>query len=227
MAKRLTEKQKNEIIESFIKGKTIEFLSQKFSCTKLTIIRNLKGSLGEARYKELLNNNKRSEEDYSSEKNETIKKFNVELNNQFTVKDFPDLRNDKEESNEVDFLPVSSFVEITPLDYEIDNSTRKELSSVPISDINFPEIVYMIVDKRIELEIKFLKDYPEWNYLPIDDLNRKTIEIFFDLKIAKRLCTKEQKVIKIPNTDVFRIAAPLLISRGISRIVSAEKLIAL
>ncbi len=227
MAKRLTEKQKNEIIESFIKGKTIEFLSQMFSCTKLTIIRNLKGSLGEARYKELLDKNKRSEEDYSSEKSETIKKFNIELNNQFSGKDFPDLKNDKEESNEVDFLPVSSFVEITPLDYEIDNSTRKELSSVPISDINFPEIVYMIVDKRIELEIKFLKDYPEWNYLPIDDLNRKTIEIFFDLKIAKRLCTKEQKVIKVPNTDVFRIAAPLLISRGISRIVSAEKLIAL
>ena len=46
-----------------------------------------------------------------------------------------------------------------------------------------------------------------------DDLNRKTIEIFFDLKIAKRSCNKEQKVIKVPNTDVFRIAAPILISK--------------
>ena len=63
--------------------------------------------------------------------------------------------------------------------------------------------------------------------MPYEDLNRKTIEIFFDLNIAKRSCNKEQKVIKVPNTDVFRIAAPVLIAKGISRIVCAENLIAL
>ena len=72
-----------------------------------------------------------------------------------------------------------------------------------------------------------LKDFPEWEFLPKDDLNRKTLEIFFDLKLAKRSCNKEQKVLKVPNTDVFRIVSPILISRGISRIVSDEKLIAL
>ena len=85
----------------------------------------------------------------------------------------------------------------------------------------------MIVDKKIELEVKFLKDYPEWQFLPASDLDRKTIQIFFDLKIAKRYCAKEKKVIKIPNTKVFKIAAPYLISRGISRIVTSDKLIAL
>ena len=45
----------------------------------------------------------------------------------------------------------------------------------------------MIVDKKIELEIKLLKDFPEWQFLPQDDLNRKTIEIFFDLKNAKKI----------------------------------------
>ena len=85
----------------------------------------------------------------------------------------------------------------------------------------------MIVNKNIELEIKLLKDYPEWEFMPIEDLNRKTIEIYFDLKKAKRVCNKEQKIIKVPNTDVFKIVSPILVSRGISRIVSAEKLIAL
>ena len=85
----------------------------------------------------------------------------------------------------------------------------------------------MIVDKKIELEVKFLKDYPEWQFLPASDLDRKTIQIFFDLKIAKRSCPKEKKVIKVPNTKVFQIAAPYLISRGISRIVTSDKLIAL
>ena len=72
-----------------------------------------------------------------------------------------------------------------------------------------------------------LKDYPEWEFLPKEDLKRKTIEIYFDLKLAKRACSKDQKVIKVPNTDVFRIVSPILISRGISMIVSAENLIAL
>ena len=85
----------------------------------------------------------------------------------------------------------------------------------------------MIVDKKIELEIKLLKDYPEWEFLPNDDLNRKTIEIYSDLKVAKRHCSKEQKVIKVPNTQVFKIAAPYLISKGISRIVIDELLISL
>ena len=85
----------------------------------------------------------------------------------------------------------------------------------------------MVVDKKIELEVKLLKDYPEWQFLSENELNRKTIEIFSDLKIAKRYCNKEQKVIKVPNTNVFRVAAPYLISRGITRIISSEKLIAL
>ena len=214
MAKRLTEKQKEEIIKSFTCGKTIEFLSEEFSCTKSTIIRNLKRNLGELSYKEFIIKNKKSKED-------TINKINTTINNNSEIKKSIDKR------NEEDSFPVSPFMEIIPLDYEIENSPRKELSSVPISDIEFPKMVYMIVDKKIELEIKQLKDYPNWNFLPIKDLNRKTIEIYFDLKIAKRFCNKEQKVIKVPNTDVFRIVSPLLISRGISRIVSSDKLIAL
>ena len=72
-----------------------------------------------------------------------------------------------------------------------------------------------------------LKDFPEWQFLPENDLKRKTIEIYYDLKIAKRFCKKDQKVIKVPNTGVFKIVAPILISRGISRIVTSDKLIAL
>ena len=85
----------------------------------------------------------------------------------------------------------------------------------------------MIVDKKIELETKYLREYPEWQFLSDEELSRKTIEIYLDLKIAKRFCNKEQKVIKVPNTDVFKIVAPILLKKGISRIVSADKLISL
>ena len=210
MAKRLSIQIKKEILDLFTNSKcSIDELSKKFKFTKATITRNLKKELGNEKFKEI-NDLKNSKKNSKT----SFREINVDHNE--SNKTF--IENETIEFN---------FVELPPIDYEIDNSARKELSSVPIQQIEFPKIVYMIVDKNIELEIKLLKDYPDWEFLPTEDLNRKTIEIFFDLKKAKRVCNKEQKVIKVPNTDVFRIVSPILISRGISRIVSDEKLIAL
>ena len=213
LAKRLTENQKAEIIKSFTEGKSVTFLSKEFNCSNLTIIRNLKKHLGEIAYKSLVENNKTSKEEFSFDKKKSNESSNIKISD--------------ENIDKVEFSHDQSFIEIAPLDYQVEYSNRKEFASVSLSDIDLPNQVYMIVDKKIELEIKTLKDYPDWQFLPIDDLNRKTIEIHSDLKVAKRLCSKEQKVIKVPNTDVFRMAAPFLIARGISRIVSADNLIAL
>jgi len=221
LAKRLTEDQKKKLISTFKKGIKIEELSQRFNCSKLTIVRNLKKNLGESKYKEIITNNKNLITD--SRKLEKSKKIKSDIDS--AVAGNTSINNLNK--NASDFAPEDSFFEIVPLDYEIENLPRKELSSVPISEIDFPKVVYMIVDKKIELEIKLLKDFPEWDFLPLNDLNRKTIEIFFDLNLAKRSCNKEQKVLKVPNTDVFRIAAPVLMEKGISRIVCAENLIAL
>ena len=221
MAKRLTEDQKKKLISTFKKGIKIEELSQRFNCSKLTIVRNLKKNLGESKYKEIITNNKKLITD--PKKLEEPKKIKSDIDSAVASKSSINNLN----KNASDFAQEDSFFEIVPLDYQIENLPRKELSSVPISEVDFPKVVYMIVDKKIELEIKLLKDFPEWDFLPINDLNRKTIEIFIDLNLAKRSCNKEQKVLKVPNTDVFRIAAPVLIEKGISRIVCAENLIAL
>ncbi len=227
LTKKLTEIQKEEIVRSFKSGTAIDLLSQKYACTNSTIIRNLKKNLGELKYKDFFNKSKLLKKKAKTNKNQTNDLIEINSDNE----------NSKNESRETKFLnskitssnfaPIDSFLEIAPIDYEIDNSSRKELSSVPLSEVDFPKVVYMIVDKTIELEIKLLKDFPEWQFLPQEDLSRKTIEIFFDLNLAKRSCNKEQKVLKVPNTDVFRIASPVLIAKGISRIVCAENLIAL
>ena len=227
MTKRLTEKQKEEIAKSFESGIAIDVLSEKYTCTIPTIIRNLKKSLGEFKYKKFLNASKSQEGKSRNNKSQTNNLFKTNCDDSYLVKNSNDpmvLNENKTASN---FAQDDSFLEIAPIDYEIDNSSRKELSSVPITEVDLPKVVYMIVDKKIELEIKLLKDFPEWDFLPNDDLNRKTIEIFFDLNIAKRSCSKEQKVLKVPNTDVFRIAARFLVGKGISRIVCEENLIAL
>jgi hypothetical protein len=226
LSTRLTEKQKKEIKIDFSSGKTLDELSKKFNCSKLTITRNLKKALGDLKYKKLIKDNNSSKlkvkEDKKNDDFEVDENSNYSSNKEKIVS--------KKLSNEVSidqFNNLKHFVEIAPLDCEIDNATQKDLSSIPLLDIDFPKIVYMIVDKKIELEIKYLKDFPEYQFLSQNELARKTIQIYNDPKLAKRVCNGEQRVIKVPNTDVFRIVAPILRSRGISRIVTEDKLIAL
>ena len=216
MAKRLSEQEKKNIVIFFTQGKTVDELANDFFCTKETIIRNLRKECGNEKYKELSKNIKVNQ--------------NKEKINSFEKKKSPEMKNDdKDYINEFseEFPSLNSFTEITPLDLEIDNAVQKDLTSVPLSQIDLPNVVFMVVNKSIELETKFLKEYPDWQFLSREELNRKTIEIFLDLKTAKRFCNKEQKVIKVPNTDVFRIVSPILLKKGISRIVSADKLISL
>ena len=212
MARRISEKQKKEIIEDFNNKKTIDEISKKFNFTKLTISRHLKKNLGEKRYSELIKISKLVKESYYS------KKISDQSNSKVI---------DLAISSEKDSFNENQFIEIAPLDYEVDNQPQKDLSSLSIEEADLPKIVYIIVDKKIELEPKPLKDFIEWNFLSEEELARLTIEIFVDLKIAKRSITKEQKVIKVPNSDVFRIAAPFLLNKGISRLVGSGLLIAL
>ena len=227
MAKRLSADDKKNIVKAFIDGDTVDQLSKKFNCTILTIKRNLKQNIGENLYKQLLKKNKPLNQIRANKLNSTKKIFQEEMNKETSNKRLIDVTTFNEKISEKELSSSETFLEITPLNCDIENAPRKEFSSIPISQIDFPKLVYMVVDKNIELEIKFLKEYPEWNFLPTSDLNRKTIAIYYDIKVAKSFCNKDQKVIKVPNTDVFRIAAPILISRGISRIVSSEQLISL
>ena len=214
MPRKVSESQKKEMIDCFLNGETIQKISEKFNCTKNTVTRHLKKGVNEKTFRVLSKKNNQNEPKLDLDNdlksaNNAYKKGSVDQNN------------DQRQFEE------TTFIEIAPLHYEIDNQPQRDLSSISISEIDFPKIVYMIVDNKIELEIKLLGDYPSWQFLSENELNRKTIEIFFDLKIAKKFCSKEQKVIKVPNTDVFKIVAPILVARGISRIVSPDKLIAL
>ena len=226
MAKKLTDKQREEITQSFIEGKTVNDLSVIFKCTNLTICRNLKKILGEKKYKEIINKNNKQEKYSKIEKTRTIDIKEAKLKEEISLENSTNGTIESNLINENEII-TNSFFEIPPLDYDIDIKKRKDLSSTPLSEVKFPEVVYMIVDKKIELEIKHLKDYPRWEFLSDDELNRKTIQIFLDKKNAKMACNKEQKVIKVPNTNVFRIVSSILQLRGITRIVSDDLLIAL
>ena len=226
LARRITEQQKDEITKLFISGVSIDKISEQFNFTKLTISRNLKNNIGEVTYKELLAASK-SINNSSKIRNQKINPLNKK-ESEITIKNNKfNFKKDLNEEIKEEFSKISDFIELVPLNCDFENTSQKDFSSTPISEIDFPKTVFMIVDKKVELEIKYLKDYPKWQFLSQDELKRKTIEIYYDLKIAKSFCGSEKKVIKIPNAAVLKKVAPILLSRGISRIVSSDKLISL
>ena len=190
MKNKVSDEEKKEIMQSFMKGINIKDLSDIYGFTIPTITKHLKKLLG----KEVF---------------DKIKKANInkkiDLNNL--------------EETEKSFSKNNDFYEITPLANEIDQEIQKDLSSEPLQNANLPLIVYLLVDKKIELEPKLLREYPEWSFLPEQDLNRMSLEIFDDHNYAKKLCSKNQKLIKVPNPNVFLLASSSLKSKGITRII--------
>ena len=225
MYKKVTKSQKEEILKSFINGISIKDISKTYQFTIPTITRQLKTLLGESQFLKIktssFNNHKNIKNDFN---NNELNKINmISKHKEETIKN--DLSKDKNSEKESSY--ELSFIEIPPLDCEVRSEYQKDISSIPLEKINFPGETFMIVSNKIELQTKFLKEYHQWQFLPFEDLERNTIEIFHDIKSAKRACNKDQKVIKVPNNKVFKIVAPILMSRGISRIISNDRLISL
>ncbi len=199
MPKKLSDIQKSEILEAFKKGSETADIAKKYNFSNATIIRQLKIMLGNDLYLQFKERKSLDNSDLNKTHEDSL--LNDEMGN--------------------------LFYEVVPLTEGVEFNIQKDFSSLPIVDFKFPNVAYMVIDKGIDLETKFLKEFPEWQFLPKDDLNRKTIKIYFDIKNAKRDCNKDQKVIKVPNTNVFKIVSPILVSRGITRIICEDKLLAL
>ena len=223
MSKRVSEIQKKQISESFIKGKEISELSETYNFSKQTIIKQLKIILGEEQFNILSGQRKAK----SGLKNDNFKL--VEKKSKNIKGESQNINQIKENNHDLFEKEMTNveFFEIPPVTTNIDLDNQKDLTSKPLSEANFPNVLYMVVDKNIELEPKLLKDFPEWRFLSEDDLNRTTIQVFSDQKLAKQLCSKNQKLIKVTNTNVFLIASENLKSKGISRIIFGDSILAL
>ena len=217
MPKKVSDLQKTEILNSFKSGMNLKDISAIYNFSLPTIIRQLKNIIGVKKFNEIKNKN------LNSSKNE--KKYNPIINKSDITYEESNKTHESDMTCASDQLE-ERFFEIVPIEEVIELSVQKELASEPLKDANLPDVVYMLIDKNIELIPKMLKEYPEWSFMPKEDLKRYTLEIFDDHKFAKKLCTKNQKLIKVPNSKVFFLASNFLKSKGITRIIFNNLLLA-
>ncbi len=122
----------------------------------------------------------------------------------------------------------NNFEEIAPLVSSYDFDLKSQKSDFEILNYeSLPESVYMIVDKKVELDLQPISDLPEWSFLPENELRRNAILLFANQRSAKRICSRNQRVIKIPNTSIFKLSKPYLISKGITRLILEDSIIGL
>ncbi|WP_269623263.1 hypothetical protein [Prochlorococcus marinus] len=240
MVSKLTESQKNEILEGFRSGKTLTSLSKEFGCTPSTITRTVKFFLSDAEYHQLKGGRRKNNLKQKRDSNSQLESFsttplenknskeNLEFN-EVNIKDSNKILNNSEidksaqiSSNDNDF-----FQEIIPLNTEIAWDKQKEVACIPLSNNSLPETVYMLVDKKVELEPRLLKDFAEWSFLSEQDQTRKAILLFSNQRSAKRSCSRSQRVLKVPNSRVFQVSCSYLLAKGITRLIIDDSLIAL
>ena len=219
MARRLTEAQKLQILQGFREGKSSSVLAQIFDCSANTVVRTIKNKISADEYLSL--KQPKGKDNFLNDKTQKISSEN------------PGFRDDRlpEKSISIDDDDVnqaSVFKEVIPLvtDFGFEDRQQKVNCQDLLPGL-LPETVYILVDKKIELERTSLSDLPDWDFLPDEEKERKVIPLFVNQREAKRSCSRSQRVIKIPDTSIFITTKSFLLAKGISRLVLEDSLIAL
>ncbi len=216
MIRKVSIKDKKEILDLFSQGSSIKEISQIYNFSTQTITKQLKILLGIEEFKKI----------------KTLIKSKNLISDKFAIKsliediDQENIPKDSKVIINEDFIN-ETFFEVPPITNDIDFENQKDFSSEPLQDVKLPQVLYLLVDSKIELCPKFLKDFPEWSFLPESDLKRKTIQIFSDQKEARKYCSNNQKAIKVPNSNIFLLVKDSLKKKGISRIIFDESLFSL
>ena len=111
------------------------------------------------------------------------------------------------------------FQEIAVLPVDLQQVSREQVSCLPFASDVLPDSVYMLVDKTVELDPKPLSEFPELGVLNSEELTRQALCLYSSPRSAKRQCGRSQRVIKVPDTQVFERTSRHLLARGITRLV--------
>jgi hypothetical protein len=152
---------------------------------------------------------------------------------QLTLEDFLNLPEelsefDTEEEEEDDYLEEEEEAEI---DGETGNdlliihnktlsqSDADQIQILPLSEANLPRTCYLVIDRFSELITRPLKAFSELGEIPPEEIQKKTLPIFDNHRVASRFSARNQRVFKIPDSQILQKTAPYLQAKGITRLL--------
>lgn len=107
---------------------------------------------------------------------------------------------DTEAQRDLTALHIQQFMRVIPLDQAL-----------------MPRICYVVVDRSAELVVRPLKDFGDTGQVTISSDQTMTLPIFDNPRGAKRFANaRTERVIKVPDSQVFRKTSDNLRSKGIN-----------
>jgi hypothetical protein len=107
------------------------------------------------------------------------------------------------------------------LDDDIPTNFLKNINVqvLPFSEISFPKICYLVIDRASELIVRPMKEFADLGKIPAEEVLQKTLPIFDNHRVARRFSNRSQRVIKVPDGRVFKKTCSYLKAKGITRLL--------
>ena len=242
---RLTDSQKQELLERYRQGESSAALADAFACSANTVSRTVRSLLSGEEYSALKASRSRgastsvpqpqpqpeaavevSVEDQASLEGDDDASSGLALDDADDFgADEPEALAD-EESGE-GFPGGEEFHEVAVLPVDLPQVNTQQVHCLPFAAGVLPDSVYMLVDKTVELDPRPLSDFPELGVADPEEQLLQALCLFTSPRTAKRQCGRSQRVIKVPDTQVFAITTRHLVARGITRLLVEGALYAL
>ena len=242
---RLTDSQKQELLERYRKGEPSGALAKAFACSANTVSRTVRSLLSEQEYSALKASRARGTatpqpvvtapvaEDVSAvdEAPATLEEEDT-ASSGLALDDADDFGAEEpeggaDESSEAGFPGGDEFHEVAVLPVDLPQVNTQAVPCQPFAAGVLPDSVYMLVDKTVELDPRPLSDFPELGVCDPQQQALQALCLFTSPRTAKRQCGRSQRVIKVPDTQVFAITTRHLVARGITRLLVEGALYAL
>ena len=249
-ASRLSDSQKQELVQRYRQGESSNELAAAFGCSPNTVSRTVKAALDPAEYEQLKQRGRSGQvaqvaapvatddppqlpEPVAADATSTAPTSADDAGEDATLAiddadDFGD--EDGVDDSDDDDLIVDDFgvdETFTPIAVLPLVGSQEPVQVKPLEASMLPDSLYMLVDKTVELQPKPLRDFTELGQIPSDEEERQALQLFANPRQAKRHCGRTQRVIKMPDPDVFVRQASYLHVKGISRLVVEGALYAL
>ena len=240
---RLTDNQKQELLVRYRAGETSAALAAHYGCSANTVSRTVRTLLSPEEYNELKSararagsvpataessvavevssesspgpESPRKSVDSPPDEDEGLSTLALEDADDFGDDDADEVSDDDGFDGSADNV----FQEIAVLPVDLPQVSREQVSCLPFASGVLPDSVYMLVDKTVELDPKPLSEFPELGVLNSEELTRQALCLYSSPRSAKRQCGRSQRVIKVPDTQVFERTSRHLLARGITRLV--------
>lgn len=101
---------------------------------------------------------------------------------------------------------------------ETGHENGSPLTIEPLANASMPKTCYLVVDRSSELISRPLREFNDLGDIPATEISSKTLPVFDNHRVARRFANRNQRVMKVPDSQVLQKTGPHLQAKGITRV---------